>query len=169
MIYPFKNIHPSLGKNVFIAESASIVGDVFLDDEANIWFGAVLRGDTGPIKIGKRTNIQDNSVLHVRHGNVCSLGNDVTVGHNAIIHNATVKDRVLVGMGAIIMDDVVIEPDAMIAAGAFVSPGTVIPSGTLALGFPAKVKRDLTKEELAFLKESAMNYVKLACAYLVKE
>ena len=150
---------PKLGKNVFIAKNATVIGDVTLGAHSSVWYGAVLRGDINCIVVGHHTNIQDNAVLHLSDDYECILGNWVTVGHSAIVHACTVGDETLVGMGAVILDGTVIGRQSLIGARALVTQGTEIPPGSLVLGAPAKVIRKLTKEERAGLKWWAQKYV----------
>ncbi len=157
---------PRLDATAFAAEGSTIVGDVEIGPESSIWFGAIVRGDVNFVRIGARTNVQDLTVVHVTgktHPTV--IGDDVTVGHRVVLHGCTVKDRCLVGIGAIVMDGAVVGPDAMVGAGALVPPGAVVPPGTLVLGSPAKAKRQLTLEEIAFLAQSALNYARYAAQY----
>lgn len=163
----FQNQNPKLGKEVFIAPGAHVIGDVHLGDKVSIWFNTVIRGDVHYIRIGAGTNIQDNSVLHVSAGTHPTIvGEEVTAGHRVIIHGCTVGDRALIGMGAVIMDGAKIGEEALIAAGSLVAPGTEIPPRVLALGSPCKVKRDLRPEEIQTLKASALHYQDLASKYL---
>jgi carbonic anhydrase/acetyltransferase-like protein (isoleucine patch superfamily) len=155
----FLRRQPKLGKNVFIAKNATVIGDVTLGAHASVWYGAVLRGDINRIVVGHHSNIQDNAVLHLADDFPCLLGNWVTVGHSAIVHACTVGDEVLVGMGAVILDGAVIGKQSLIGAKALVTQGTKIPPGSLVLGAPAKVVRKLTKEERAGLKWWAEKYV----------
>ncbi len=155
----FLRQRPKLGKNVFIAKNATVIGDVTLGAHASVWYGAVLRGDINRIVVGHHSNIQDNAVLHLADDFPCLLGNWVTVGHSAIVHACTVGDEVLVGMGAVILDGAVIGRQSLIGAKALVTQGTKIPPGSLVLGAPAKVVRKLTKEERAGLKWWAEKYV----------
>ena len=167
MIGAYKNITPKIGNDVFIAENAAVIGDIEIGDESNIWFNVSMRGDVHEIRIGKRTNIQDNSVVHVtRNVSGTYIGDEVTIGHGAIIHACTIGNQAFIGMGAILLDEVVIEDRAMVAAGALVTPGKRVPTGQLWGGSPARYMRDLTEEELAFFPVSADNYVKLAQEYL---
>jgi len=159
-ILPHHGKSPLLGRDVFVAPSADIIGEVKIGDQSSIWFQVVIRGDVHTIEIGARTNIQDQSCLHVtRKRFPLKVGDECTIGHRVVLHGCTVGNRVLVGMGAIVMDDAVIEDDCIIGAGALVTQGTRIPSGHLAMGSPAKVVRPLKKEELEFLRLSAQNYV----------
>lgn len=163
MIESFEGVAPKLSAEVFVAENATVIGRVELGEGANIWYGCVLRGDVGAIKIGARTNVQDLSVIHVTGGQYdTTIGEDVTIGHRAILHGCEVHDRVLIGMGAIVLDGAVIESDVLVAAGAVVTPGTRIKSGYLALGSPARALRPLAPTEIDFLKKSAAGYVDLA-------
>jgi len=157
---------PKLGKGVFIAKTATVIGDVTLGAHASVWFGAVLRGDINSIVVGHHSNIQDNAVLHLADHFPCILGNWVTVGHSAIVHACTVGDEVLVGMGATILDGAVIGKQSLIGANALVTQNTKIPPGSLVLGSPAKVFRTLTKKERAGLKWWAEKYVANTAYYL---
>jgi len=155
----FLRRQPKLGKNVFIAKNATVIGDVTLGAHASVWYGAVLRGDINRIVVGHHSNVQDNAVLHLADDFPCLLGNWVTVGHSAIVHACKVGDEVLVGMGAVVLDGAVIGKQSLIGAKALVTQGTKIPPGSLVLGAPAKVVRKLTKEERAGLKWWAEKYV----------
>lgn len=167
MIKTFEDKKPQLGKNVYISENASVIGEVSLGDEVNIWFGAVLRGDMHYIKIGNRTNIQDNSVVHVTTGiSPTNIGNGVTVGHGAIIHGCTIKDDCLIGMGAILMDDAVVGAGSLIGAGALVPPNMVIPENSLVVGSPGKVIRKVKEIEKEMIHERPQEYIDLAAIYL---
>lgn len=151
---------------MFMAEGAHVIGDVEIGKDSSIWFNAVVRGDVNFIRIGERTNIQDSSVLHVTHKKYpLIIGSNVTVGHSAVVHAATVYDFCLIGMGAIILDNARVGPYALVAAGAVVAGDAVIPEGTLAAGVPAKVVRPLTEEERQSLIRSAQNYVEYVAAY----
>ncbi|KAG5065193.1 hypothetical protein AAZX31_04G030400 [Glycine max] len=159
---------PVVDKDVFVAPSASVIGDVQLGRGSSIWYGVVLRGDVNIIRVGNGTNIQDNSLVHVAKSNLSGkvlptiIGDNVTVGHSAVIHGCTVEDEAFVGMGAILLDGVVVEKNAMVAAGALVRQNTRIPSGEVWAGNPAKFLRKLTDEEIAFISQSATNYTNLA-------
>jgi len=153
MIDSFKGILPLMPANVFVAPSADVIGDVEIGALSSIWFRSVVRGDVHSIRIGARTNIQDLSMLHVtRKTHPLVIGSAVTVGHSVTLHGCTIQDRVLIGMGAIVLDGAVVCEGAIIGAGAIVTEGTEIPSGMLAFGSPARVKRALTAEETAFLE-----------------
>ena len=158
---------PRLGRGVFIAKNATVIGDVTLGAHSSVWYGAVLRGDINRIVVGHHTNIQDNAVLHLADDFACRLGNWVTIGHGAIVHACAVGDETLVGMGAVILDGAVIGRQSLIGAKALVTQGTKIPPGSLVLGAPAKVVRPLTKKERAGLKWWAQKYVANA-AYCLK-
>ena len=157
---------PKLGKGVYLAPGAIVLGDVTLGDYSSVWCNAVLRGDINRIIVGRRTNIQDNAVLHLADDQTCIVGNDVTIGHGAIVHACTIGDQVLVGMGSVILDGVVVGKQCLVGAGALVTPGTRIPPGSLVLGSPARVARKLTPAERANLKTLAAKYVGAAAYYL---
>lgn len=167
MIRTFHGIKPTVPQSCFIEDTAVVIGDVVLGEDCSVWFNAVIRGDVNYIRIGDRTNVQDLCMLHVTHDtHPLIIGNEVTIGHNVVLHGCTVKDRVLVGMGAIIMDGVVIEEDSVVGAGALLVEGTVVPPKSVILGSPARVRRSVTTKELAWIKESADNYVQYARQYL---
>jgi carbonic anhydrase/acetyltransferase-like protein (isoleucine patch superfamily) len=154
-------------KSCFVEETAVVIGDVVMGEDCSVWFNAVIRGDVNYIRIGNRTNVQDLCMLHVTHDtHPLLIGSDVTIGHHVVLHGCTVQDRVLVGMGAIIMDAAVIGEDSVVGAGALVVEGTIVPPKSLILGSPAKVKRQVTVKELAWVKESAENYVRYAGQYM---
>ncbi len=153
---------PSIAAGAVVFPGARIVGDVTLASGASVWYNAVLRGDEAPITVGRDSNIQDGCILHVDHGRPTIVGNEVTVGHGCILHGCTVGDRVLVGMGSILLNGAVLEEGCMLGAGSLVTEGTVIPSGMLAFGRPAKPVRPLTPEEQEGLRESARRYVRRA-------
>jgi carbonic anhydrase/acetyltransferase-like protein (isoleucine patch superfamily) len=159
-LYALGGVKPALGRDVFVADNATVVGDVHLGDEAGVWFGAVLRGDYFPIRVGARSNVQDNAVLHITAALAATtVGDDVTVGHAAILHGCTIGDRCLVGMGSIVLDGAVVGEDSFIAAGSLVTPGTVIPPRSFVLGRPARVVRPVTEGDLAWIRASAAVYV----------
>ena len=167
MIKKFQNKQPQLGEDVYVSENAMVIGDVILGDEVNIWFGAVLRGDMHYIKIGNRTNIQDNSVVHVTTGvSPTNIGNGVTVGHGAIIHGCTIEDDCLIGMGAILMDDAIIGEGSLIGAGALIPPNMKIPKNSLVVGSPGKVIRQIKEVEREMITERPQEYIDLASIYL---
>jgi carbonic anhydrase/acetyltransferase-like protein (isoleucine patch superfamily) len=158
---------PALGKDVYVAPSAVLIGKIEIDDLASIWPNVSARGDVNWMRIGKRTNVQDGSVLHVTYEtHPLEIGDDVTIGHGCILHGCTIKDRCLIGMGSVVLDGAVIGPDTIVGAGSVVKQGDVVPSGVLYLGVPAKYKRDLTEDELAAIIDSAKTYSEYALEYL---
>ncbi len=169
----FRNQMPTLGANVYIDDSAIVIGAVVLGDDVSIWPTAVVRGDVEQITIGNNTNVQDGAVLHVSHqgkfsqqGHPLSIGTDVTIGHRAVIHGCTVGNYCLIGIGAIIMDDAILEDYVMLGAGALVPPNKRLESGYLYVGSPAKQSRPLSESEKEFLRYSASHYVSLKNVYL---
>ena len=150
---------PTLGRGVYLAQTAVVVGDVTLGENSSVWYHAVLRGDINRIVVGHHTNIQDCAVVHLADEFACEIGNYVTVGHSAIVHACTVGDETLVGMGAVILDGAVIGRQCLIGAKALLTPGMQIPDGSMVLGMPAKVVRALTEKERGGLKEWADKYV----------
>ena len=172
-IRSFQNKVPSQGERVFVDPASTVIGEVTLGDDSSVWPGAVVRGDMHRIVIGSRTSVQDNAVLHITHdsafnpgGFPLTLGDDVTVGHQAMLHGCTIGDRVMIGMQTMIMDGAVVESDVMLAAGSLVSPGKRLASGWLYRGRPARAVRELTAKEIEFLPYVAGNYVKLKDQYL---
>ena len=172
-IRSFQNKVPSQGERVFVDPASTVIGEVALGDDSSVWPGAVVRGDMHRIVIGARTSVQDNAVLHITHdsafnpgGFPLTLGDDVTVGHQAMLHGCTIGDRVMIGMQTMIMDGAVVESDVMLAAGSLVSPGKRLASGWLYRGRPARAVRELTAKEIEFLPYVAGNYVKLKDQYL---
>jgi len=157
-------VHPT----VFIATGAIVVGDVTIGEDSSVWFNAVLRGDTDPIRIGRRTNIQDGCILHADPGFPCTIGDGVTVGHGAIVHGATVESDCLIGMRSVLMNGVTVGTGSIIGTGAVVTEGTQIPPGSLVLGLPAKVVRQVTSEELARIRAAAVRYVERASIYRMR-
>ncbi|RYZ61294.1 MAG: gamma carbonic anhydrase family protein [Proteobacteria bacterium] len=160
MIIPHHGKWPEIHETAFLAPTVDVIGEVTIGAHSSVWFQCVLRGDVNWIKIGERTNIQDLTMLHVhRNHRPLLIGNEVTVGHRVMIHGCTIGDRCLIGMGSIIMDGAVIGEDCIIGAGAIVTENTVIPPRSLVIGVPGRVKRELTGDEIAYLKKSAENYV----------
>ena len=159
----------SLKGNVWVAEGACVVGNVTIADESSVWYNAVIRGDEARIVIGAGTNIQDNCVVHVDEGHAVRLGDNVTVGHSAIIHGCSIGDNSLVGMGAIIMNDAVIGKNCIIAAGALVTQGTIIPDGSMVMGSPGKIRRTLTEEEIEANLHNADHYVEISREYMANK
>ncbi len=170
MLKTYRGIAPTIAPSAFIEDTAVVIGDVTIGSESSVWFHAVIRGDVHFIRIGHRTNIQDLCLLHVTHDtHPLTLGDNITVGHHVVLHGCTIQDRVLIGMGAIIMDGVVIEEDCIIGAGALITARTHIPSKSLVMGTPAKVKRMLTETEVQGIKESAANYIRYAQQYVAEQ
>jgi carbonic anhydrase/acetyltransferase-like protein (isoleucine patch superfamily) len=167
LILPYRGVLPHLSPGVFVAPSASVIGDVEIGEDTNIWFSVVVRGDVNVVRIGARTNLQDGTVVHVdayKYG--CFIGNDVTIGHAAVVHACTVEDRCFIGMQATIMDGAVIESGAMIAAGALVTPGKRVTGGKLWAGVPAKPVRPVNAREQEMIDVVPGHYVDLAREYL---
>lgn len=165
-IIPYRGITPTIHPTVFLAEGSQIIGDVEIGKDSSVWFNTVIRGDVNFIRIGERTNIQDNTVIHVTNKKFPTfIGANVTVGHNAVIHACTINDYCLIGMGAIVLDDARVGPYSLIAAGAVVTMGAKIPEGVLVAGIPGKIVRPLTNEEKESLKQSAQNYVDYVATY----
>lgn len=166
MIYPYRGIVPKIHPSVFVAASADVIGDVVLDEEASVWFATVVRGDVNHIRVGRGSNLQDGTVIHVnRKGWPTILEEYVTVGHAARLHGCHIKSNCLVGIGAVVLDGAVLEEECVVAAGAVVSPGTKVPRGSLLMGTPARVKRQVTEADLDLIYRSARNYVALAAEY----
>lgn len=166
MIINYLDKIPVLNES-FIFKTAVIIGDVTIGKHSNIWFGTVLRGDVNSIIIGERTNIQDNATVHVTTNFFPTvIGNEVTIGHNAVIHGSVIEDRVLIGMGAVLLDGCRIGKNSIIAANSVLRNGTQVPEGVLVAGNPAMIKRDVTEEEIAGLERSALNYVRYSSNYL---
>jgi len=167
MLLPYKGKRPKLHETVYVEASARIIGDVIIGAYASVWFNAVVRGDVNYIRIGERTNVQDNSVLHVtKDVYPLIIGSDVTIGHNAVLHGCIVKDRCLIGMGSIILDDAEIGEDTIVGAGALVTEGTKVPPGSLILGAPARVVRKLSGEEVERILTAAKNYLEYTQNYI---
>ena len=159
------NEEPVLGDDVYVSPTAALIGKISIGDHSSIWPNVSARGDVNFISIGRRTNVQDNTVLHV-DANPLVLGDDITIGHGCILHGCTIEDRCLIGMGSVVLDGAVIGPDAIIGAGSVVKQGDVIPSGTLYLGIPARYKRDLSPEEIEAILKSAEHYAEYGREYL---
>lgn len=167
-IVPYSGIEPNINENVFVASGAVIIGDVSIGPNSSIWFNTVVRGDVHHIRIGKYTNIQDNSTIHVMNDHPTIIGDYVTVGHGAIIHGCTVGNNCLIGMGAIVLSYSEIGENTIIAAGALITERKVIPPNSLVMGNPGKVVRTLTEEEIAELRKSAESYSKYAQRYMCR-
>ncbi|MBL8269387.1 gamma carbonic anhydrase family protein [Steroidobacter sp.] len=175
-IQTYRGIAPTLGSRVFIDGSAVVIGKVTIGDDSSVWPTAVIRGDVHSIEIGARTSVQDGAVLHVTHdgpfapgGRALIIGSDVTVGHRATLHACTIGNACLIGMGAILLDNVVTEDFVMVGAGSLVPPGKVLQTGGLYVGSPARRARDLTQKEIEFLTYSAAHYVKVKDEYLRRD
>lgn len=161
MIYKIDDKEPRIHKDAFVAESADIIGEVTLEEGSSIWYGAVARGDINSIRIGKYSNIQDNVSLHNESNTPLIIGDFTTVGHNAVVHGCTIGDNCLVGMGAIVLNRAIVGDNCIIGAGSVVTEDMVIPANSLVMGIPAKVRRSLTEEEIAGIKDNALSYNKL--------
>jgi gamma-carbonic anhydrase len=170
VIHPYLDKTPIIHPTVFLAEGSQIIGDVEIGEQSSIWFNAVIRGDVNYIRIGARTNIQDGCIFHVsRKTYPLIVGDDVTVGHNVTLHACNIKARCLIGMGATVMDGTEVGEDSIVGAGALVTSKTKIPPRSLVLGSPAKVKRELTDDEVRGIKESAIHYIEDVKNYSITE
>ena len=170
MLKPYKGKMPKLGEGVFVEESAQVIGDVEIGAFSSVWFNAVVRGDVHHIRIGDRTNVQDNCTLHVTKDTYpLIIGSDITIGHIVILHGCTVKDRWLIGMGAIMLGNAEIGEDCIVGAGALVTEGMKVPPGSLVLGIPAKAVRAVKPEEKARILKSAQNYIEYSRNYTAPE
>lgn len=160
---------PELGEGVFVADNARVSGDVVLGEKSSVWYGAALRGDVNAIRVGRRSNVQDNATLHgTRETGPVHVGDDVTIGHNAVCHACTVEDGCLIGMGAVILDGAVVGAGSLVAAGAVVTPGTIVPPRSFVRGLPARVVGPLSDEAVTAQLGNAEHYVGLAAAYLAR-
>ncbi|MEJ0035940.1 MAG: gamma carbonic anhydrase family protein [Gammaproteobacteria bacterium] len=165
-LWPYRGIRPTVHESAFIAPGTHVIGDVHIADDASLWFNCVARGDVNRIRIGSRTNIQDGSIVHVTGGRFgTSIGNDVLIGHQCLIHGCRLEDESFVGMGATVMDGCVVERGAMLGAGSLLPPGKAVKSGQLWVGRPARYVRDLTPEELAANRQAVAHYAALAQEY----
>ncbi len=170
MIHEFLGKSPNIHQTAFVVDSAEIIGDVTMGEESSAWFNVTIRGDVNWIKVGNRSNVQDNVCIHVMNQTGPTLiGDEVTIGHGAVIHGCTIKDRVLIGINATVLDKAVIESDVIVAAGTLVPPGKTLESGYLYMGSPAKAARKLTVEEIASIRKYSQNYVKYSRAYTGKD
>ena len=165
MLLKYRDKYPQIEKAAFVAENATLIGDVVLEEDATVWFGAVLRGDSGTIKIGKGSNIQDNCTLHRDAASPLIVGENVTVGHNVILHGCTIEDNCLIGMGAVIMNDAVIGENSIVGAGALITEGKVFPPNSLILGAPAKAKGETDEKAMEMIRDAAEHYVHLGKEY----
>lgn len=167
MIQSYRDKSPKIHETAFIADNAVIVGDVEIGEQSSVWFGSILRGDVNFIRIGQRTNVQDASIIHVTTALFPTiLENEITVGHRATLHGCMVESNCLIGIGAILLDGVHVGENSLVAAGSLVTPNTVIPPRSLVMGSPAKVKRELSEDEIHNLKHFWQNYVGLTADYL---
>jgi carbonic anhydrase/acetyltransferase-like protein (isoleucine patch superfamily) len=165
-IEPYMGISPKIHESVFLCEGARIIGDVELEKDVSIWYNTVIRGDVNYIRIGERTNIQDNSILHVTYKKYpLIIGADVTAGHGVVLHGCSVKDCVLIGMGAILLDNCLINSNSLIAAGTLVKEGFEVPEGVLVAGVPGRIVRELKEVEIEKIKQSAKNYMMYVSNY----
>lgn len=163
-IYEFNGKRPQIAEGVFLAPTATIIGDVIIDEGSSIWFGAVLRGDMGPIRIGKHTSIQDNCVIHVTNSGTY-IGDYNSVGHGVILHNCTIGNRNVIGMNSVILDDAVISDECVIGAGSVVTGGSKFPAQHVIAGIPAQIKKELSGKALWWVQESSQNYTNLMQKY----
>lgn len=167
MIKTYNNIEPKVHETVFITDDAIVIGDVEIGEDSSVWYGSIIRGDVNYIRIGARTNIQDGTIIHVSsktHSTI--LEDEITVGHRVTLHGCHVESGCLIGIGAILMDGVRVGRNSLVGAGSLLTPGTQIPPRSLVLGSPARVKRELTDDELAYLDRSWRNYVELKGLYI---
>ncbi len=169
MLRPYKAARPTLGQRVFIDSSATVIGEVEIGDDSSVWMGSVLRGDVNSIRIGARTNVQDLSVIHVDFGELMTiLGDEVTVGHGVILHGCRVESRCLIGMGATLLNGARIGEGSIVAARSLVPEGMIVPPRSLVMGLPARIKREVTDEELEGIRRSAAHYVAYKDDYLAE-
>ena len=162
-LFPYLDKFPKIGKNVLLAPGVKVAGEVEIGNDSSIWYNTVIRGDVNYVKIGKMTNVQDSSTLHVTNGKFpLVIGDKVTIGHSVVLHGCILKDLCLIGINAVVLDGAIVEEKSMVAAGTVVTPGFVVPSGKLVAGVPGKVIRDLKSEELENFEKSAERYVKYA-------
>jgi carbonic anhydrase/acetyltransferase-like protein (isoleucine patch superfamily) len=166
MLRPYRGRVPAVHETAYVDASAQVIGRVTIGAESSVWMNAVIRGDVNDIRIGARTNVQDGAVVHVMHEtHPTRIGDDVTIGHAAVVHGCTVGNRVLIGMGAVLLNGATIGDDSLVAAGSLVTEGQAVPAGSLVMGVPATVRRSLTDEETHRVLESAANYVRYRLDY----
>lgn len=169
MLRPYRGRLPVVDPSAYIDDSAQVIGDVTIGAESSVWMNVVIRGDVNVIRIGDRTNIQDGTVVHVMHDtHPTTIGDDVTIGHGAIVHGCTIGHRVLIGMGAILLNGAVIGDDSIVAAGTLVTEGTVIPPRSMVMGTPGRVRRPLTDAEVASILDYSRNYVQYRLDYMMR-
>jgi gamma-carbonic anhydrase len=167
VIHPYRSVVPSVHPSVWVADSAHVIGDVALAEDASVWFGSVVRGDVNFVRVGRGTNIQDGTIIHVnRLGTPTILGDFVTIGHAARLHGCTVASHCLIGIGAIVLDGAEVGEESIIAAGALVAPGSKIPPRSMVMGAPAKVKREVRPDDVELILRSAQGYITLKNDYL---
>ena len=167
MLRPYRNRLPVVHPSAYVDQTAQLIGDVEIGAESSVWMNAVVRGDVNTIRIGDRSNVQDGTIIHVMHDtHPTAVGNDVTIGHGAIVHGCTVGHRVLIGMGAILLNGVTVGDDSIVAAGTLLTEGTVVPPRSMVMGSPGKVKRLLSRAEIASIIEYAQNYVRYRLDYM---
>jgi len=166
MIFEYNGRKPNIGKNVFIAPTAAVIGDVNIEDGVSIWYGVVIRGDRAPITVGKNSNIQDNSTVHADAGKPTVIGENVTVGHNAVVHACTIEDSCLIGINAVVLTDGYIKTGSIVAAGAVVRNGQIVGPYQLVAGIPAVIKKELAESSSQNIIKTANSYVKLARDYM---
>lgn len=169
-ILPYRGVMPSIHERAFIAQGATIIGDTKIDEESGVWYGCVIRGDVNEIRIGKRTNIQDLTMIHcAEQGQGTYLGDDITVGHSAVLHACSIEDQAFIGIQACVMDDCIVERRAMVAAGALVTPGKIVKTNEVWAGKPAKKLRDINDKDLAFFEINRQRYARLAAEYMQEQ
>ena len=170
MLRPYRGLLPVIDPSAYVDPSAQVIGDVEVGPESSVWMNVVMRGDVNHIRVGARSNVQDGTVVHVMHGvHPTTIGDDVTIGHGAVVHGCAVADRVLIGMGAILLNGAVVGQDSIVAAGSLVTEGMTIPPRSLAMGSPARVKRPLSDAEVASILEYAESYVRYRRDYMGHE
>lgn len=169
MLRAYRGTVPEVHPTAYVDESAQIIGDVHIGEESSIWMNVVIRGDVHRIRIGRRSNVQDGTVVHVMRGtHPTTIGDDVTIGHGAVVHGCTLHDRILVGMGAILLNGVEVGPDSIVAAGTLLPEGAAVPPRSLVMGSPGKVRRELTGEEIASIRDYAERYVGYRLDYMAR-
>ena len=169
-LLPYRGVMPTIHSSAFIASTATVIGDTHIGEDSGIWYGCVIRGDVNEIRIGKRTNIQDLTMIHcAERGQGTYLGDDITVGHSAVLHACTVEDSAFIGIQACVMDDCIVEKGAMVAAGALVTPGKIVKAGEVWAGSPAKKLRDINQKDLDFFEINRQRYVRLSHEYRIEQ